>query len=77
MWTYLGFSALFMHPKALALKELLAVVFFLLFRAALAKLLVNLRRVARYNREVYPHLHSDWAHTFMCRRCGKYSLIRP
>jgi len=21
MWTYLGFSALFMHPKALALKE--------------------------------------------------------
>ena len=77
MWTYLGFNALFMHPKALVLKELLAVVFFLLFIAALAKLLVNLGRVARYNREVYPQLYSDWAHTFMCRRCGKYSLIRP
>jgi hypothetical protein len=26
---------------------------------------------------VYSRLYSDWAHTFMCRRCGKYSLIRP
>jgi hypothetical protein len=51
-------------------------MFFVLFIAALAKLLVNLGRVIRYNREVYPNLHSDWAHTFMCRRCGKYSLIR-
>ena len=39
-------------------------------------MLFHFRRIARYNREVYPHLHSDWAHTFMCRRCGKYSLIR-
>jgi predicted RNA-binding Zn-ribbon protein involved in translation (DUF1610 family) len=77
MWTYVGFSALFIHPKALVLKEFLAVVFPLLFLAALAMLLLNLGRVARYNREIYPHLHSDWAHTFMCRRCGKYSLIRP
>jgi len=76
MWTYLGFNALFKHPKALVLKELLAVVFFVLFIAALAKLLVNVGRAIRYNREVYPNLHSDWAHTFMCRRCGKYSLIR-
>jgi hypothetical protein len=76
MWTYFGFNALFMHAKALVLKELLLVVFFVLFIAALAKLLVNLSRVIRYNREVYPNLHSDWAHTFMCRRCGKYSLIR-
>jgi hypothetical protein len=76
LWTYFGFNALFMHPKALVLKELLAVMFFVLFIAALAKLLVNLGRVIRYNREVYPNLHSDWAHTFMCRRCGKYSLIR-
>jgi len=44
-----------MHPKALVLKELLAVVFFLLFITALAKLLVNLGRIARYNREVYPN----------------------
>jgi hypothetical protein len=76
MWTYVGFSALFMHPKALALKEYLAVAFLILFMTSLAKLLLNLGRVARYNREVYPRLYSDWAHTFMCRRCGKYSFIR-
>ena len=52
MWTYVGFNTLFMHPKAFVLKEFLAVVFFLLFIAALARLLVNLGRVTRYNREV-------------------------
>ena len=76
MWTYVGFSALFMHPKALALKEFLAIIFAILFLAALAKLVLSLGRIARYNREVYPHLRSDWAQTFMCRRCGKCSLIR-
>jgi len=77
MWTYVGFNTLFMHPKVFVLKELLAVVFFLLFIAALSRLLVSLGRVNRYNREVYDQPYSDWAHTFMCRRCGKYSLIRP
>ncbi len=77
MWTYVGFNTLFMHPKVFVLKELLAVVFFLLFIAALSRLLVSLGRVNRYNREVYEQPYSDWAHTFMCRRCGKYSLIRP
>jgi len=76
LWTYVGFNTLFTHPKALALKEFLAIIFPLLFLVALAKMLLNLGRVARYNREVYPSLYSDWAHTFMCRRCGKYSLIR-
>jgi hypothetical protein len=76
LWTFVGFNTLFMHPKALAFKELLAIVFPLLFLVAIAKMLLGLGRVARYNREVYPHLHSDWTHTFMCRRCGKYSLIR-
>ena len=77
IWTYVGFSALFMHPKSMALKEFLAVAFPILFLTAFAKLLLSLGRIARYNREVYPGLHSDWTHTFMCRRCGKYSLIRP
>ena len=77
IWTYVGFNALLTHPKALVLKEFLAMVFPLLFLAALAILLLNIGRVFRYNREVYPHLHANWAHTFMCRRCGKYSLICP
>jgi predicted RNA-binding Zn-ribbon protein involved in translation (DUF1610 family) len=76
MWTYVGFSALFMHPKALALKECWAAVLLTLCMTSFVKLLLNLYLIARYNQEVYPRLHSDWAHTFMCRRCGRYSLIR-
>jgi hypothetical protein len=40
-------------------------------------MVLNFRTISRYNRKVFPSLYSDWAHTFMCRRCGKYSLIRP
>ena len=38
-------------------------------------MLSNLRRIARYNREVYPRLHWDWEHTYICRRCGNSQLI--
>jgi hypothetical protein len=49
---------------------------FLIFGiGCLASLIVNLRRTARYNREIYPHLHWNWAHTYMCRRSGKIRLI--
>ncbi len=35
----------------------------------------SFRRVARYNREVYPRLHWNWEHTYICRRCGRFRLI--
>ena len=38
-------------------------------------LLFSIRRIARYNREVYPHLHWNWEHTYICRRCGNAQLI--
>jgi len=50
-------------------------LFLVLGFVCLAGLILNLRRTARYNREIYPHLHSNWAHTYMCRRCGKIRLI--
>ena len=53
----------------------LAVVFFVLDLASLAGLVLSLRKVARYNREVYPRLRWNWEHTYVCRRCGKLSLI--
>ena len=53
-----------------------AVAFLLLLAlVCLPGLILNLRRSIRYNREVYPRLHWDWAHSFMCRRCGKLQLI--
>jgi predicted RNA-binding Zn-ribbon protein involved in translation (DUF1610 family) len=75
-WIYAGLQSVLLHPKTTALRD--EVVFVLLFFCviAFAALLFSICKIARYNREVYPQLHSDWAHTFMCRRCGKYSLIR-
>jgi hypothetical protein len=53
----------------------LAVVFLLLEVFALAGLVFNLRKIARYNRDIYPRLRWNWEHTYICRRCGKFSLI--
>jgi hypothetical protein len=41
----------------------------------LGGMVLNLRRISRYNLEVYPRLHWDWLHTYMCRRCGNRSLM--
>jgi hypothetical protein len=31
--------------------------------------------VVHFNREVYPPLHWNWEHTYICRRCGNSQLI--
>ena len=41
----------------------------------LGGLILSLRRAVRYNREIYPNLHWNWAHTYLCRRCGRTRLI--
>jgi ribosomal protein L37E len=38
-------------------------------------MLLSVRRIARYNREVYPRLHWNWEHTYFCQRCGNSQLI--
>lgn len=75
-WGVAGFRGILQHPQkteslggAVTFLFCIGCIFFL-------GMLFHFRRIARYNREVFPQLHSDWAHTFMCRRCGKYSLIR-
>ena len=32
----------------------------------LGGMFLNFRRIARYNREVYPRLHWNWEHTYIC-----------
>jgi len=75
-WGLLGLSAIAKHSRSPISLEITVAVLLFLGCILILRLLFSFRRIARYNREVYPHLHSDWAHTFMCRRCGKYSLIR-
>jgi predicted RNA-binding Zn-ribbon protein involved in translation (DUF1610 family) len=75
-WGSAGFRAIIQHPeKAESLGDAVTFLSFLAFMFFLG-MLFNFRKIAHYNREVYPRLYSDWAQTFMCRRCGKYSLIR-
>lgn len=51
------------------------VVFLVLWICSIAGMIRSVRLTSNYNRKVYPKLQSDWAHTFMCRRCGKLLLI--
>ncbi len=71
---YGGVSAHFKHPNDASLASLVA-FFLLMGLACLLGLVFNLRRISRYNREVYPGFRWDWEHTYMCRRCGKFQLI--
>ena len=75
LWTFAGFSSILEHPMATATTGNAVVFFLLLGVACLGGLVFNLRRISRYNREIYPRLHWDWEHTYMCRRCGNFRLI--
>ncbi len=69
-----NFSLIFKHLTAAVLGT--TAMFAFLDSTFIAGLLLNLRRVARYNREVYSRLYWNWEHTFICKRCGR-SLVIP
>ena len=71
-WIYAG---VFFQPQS-ALRGEAVVIIVSLWLISICGFILSMRNIARYNREVYSRLHSDWTNTFMCRRCGKYSLIR-
>ena len=71
---YGGFSAHLKHPNDASLASLIS-LFLFLGLAAVVGLLLNLRRISRYNRQVYPRSLWDWEHTYRCRRCGNLQLI--
>ena len=75
VWTVIGFRSILELPRMTTFRVELAVVFLLLEVFALAGLVFNLRKIARYNRDIYPRLRWNWEHTYICRRCGKSSLI--
>jgi hypothetical protein len=75
VWTLLGASSILEHPTSSALHPTTVAVFLLLGLASVAGLYFSLRRIASYNREVFPRLHWNWEHTYICRRCGRFRLI--
>lgn len=75
VWTLLGMSAIHKYPDSAALRPSTVAVFLMLCAAATCGMIASLRRIARYNREVYPQLLRNWEHTFICRRCGRSLVI--
>ena len=73
--TFFEMSAYLHRSEHPASETLIALIFLLVWAGAVLGMLRSLSSIARYNREVYPKLHSDWAHTYMCRRCCNLSLI--
>lgn len=76
VWTLIGASAVYRHPLSSALRPTTLGVFLVLCLGAIGGMIASIRKIARYNREVYPQLLRNWEHTFICRRCGR-SLVIP
>lgn len=74
-WGFAGLGRILGHPGSAARLGDTVVVFLLLGVASIAGMLLNFRKIALYNREVYPRLRWNWEHTYICRRCGKPRLI--
>ncbi len=75
LWSVTSLLSFFRHTEVSTSQAEVTAVFLVLWIASIAGMIRSLRQTARYNRKIYPKLHSDWAHTFMCRRCGKLLLI--
>ena len=75
VWTVVGVISIHEHPMTSALRPSAVTVFLFLGAASLLGMVLSLRRIARYNREVYPRLRWNWEHTYICRRCGRFRLI--
>ena len=75
LWTFIGFDSILELHRITVFKAELAFAFLALCVTSVAGMVFSLRKVARYNREVYPRLHWNWEHTYICRRCGRSRLI--
>jgi hypothetical protein len=74
-WTIAGGISIAKHPLTSALHVQTVFIFLFFGFASFAGLLLAVRKIAHYNREVLPRLRWNWEHTYICRRCGKSQLI--
>jgi len=75
VWTIVSFRSVLELPRPTMYRVDLAAVFLLLEVISFVGLAFHLRKIAQYNREIYPRLHWNWEHTYICRRCGKLLFI--
>ena len=74
-WGVAGLRAVVRHPNSTGTMERPIAFLVILASLCFMGMVSNFRRIARYNREVYPRLRWNWEHTYICRRCGKPRLI--
>jgi hypothetical protein len=74
-WGSAGLRAIARHPNSAGTMERPVLFFMIVAVLCLMGMLFSFRRIARYNREVYPRLRWNWEHTYVCRRCGRFRLI--
>ena len=70
-----GLSGILEHPRSIATSGNIVAGLLILGVACIGGMLLKFRKIARYNREVYPRLYRNWEHTYICRRCGRSLLI--
>jgi DNA-directed RNA polymerase subunit RPC12/RpoP len=70
-WSWACYSATLKYPKTAPSMDVPLGFLGLMGLGCLIAFALTCRRVARYNREIFPTLHWNWAHTYRCRRCGK------
>lgn len=74
-WGAAGVRAIVRFPHSAGISERSVTFFGVLAAVCLVGLISHFFRIARYNREVYPRLHWNWEHTYICKRCGRSLLI--
>jgi len=74
-WGIAGLSRILDHPQSATNLSGSVAIFLLLGLGFLGGMVLSFRRIAHYNRVVYPRLRWDWEHTYICRRCGNSQLI--
>ena len=75
LWTIVGLSSILQHPTTSALRPQTVALFLFIGIACFVAMVHGFRKVALYNREVYPRLYRDWEHTYVCKRCGRFQQI--
>lgn len=74
-WGVAGLRAIARYPSTAESSERTVVGFEVVALACVIGMVLSFRRIARFNWEVYPQLHWQWEHTYVCRRCGRSLLI--
>jgi hypothetical protein len=74
-WAFAGLRALLANSESHAVLLRPLGLLTLVGCVCVAGMFRSLRRVAQYNRQVFPRLYWNWEHTYICKRCGRFQML--